>query len=150
MKFIRDPVHAVGTYRERLAVTETSDSREVIAEKLTACGALMQTDPRRRERYLAYVLARADVEDVELQSIAISALHGDNGQQSLDLLFIKLNSRHEIVRIAAITALRDRAGLNQIAGPLQEEEIAAKSRLDTYCKEQVPWMGFLRSQLCRS
>ena len=147
--FIRSPDEATRTYRQRLAATEKSESREVVAENLTACGELMLSDPQRRAKYLSYVLARVNAQDVELQAIAISALHGDVGEQSLDLLFTTLNAETESVQIAAIGAVRSRAGLNQSVGSAEAEQTVAKSRLDAYCRERVPPTGLLRRELCR-
>lgn len=147
MRFIDDPVGATNAYRESFAMKKTDGNREAIAENLTACGELMSSDRNRRDVYLDYVLSKVDDPNEQLQGLAVSALKGTMDEATLDILFRRLDSKADIVQIAAVGAIRFRANYGP-HGATREQLEATRSRLDDYCGNQVPAFGFLRSELC--
>jgi hypothetical protein len=147
MRFIDDPVGATNAYRETFAMKKADGNRKVVAENLTACGELMSNDRNRKDVYLDYVLSKVNDPDEGLQGLAVSALKGTMDDATLDILFRKLDSKVDIVQIAAVGAIRFRAN-DGPHGATREQLEATRSRLDDYCRNQVPAFGFLRSELC--
>ncbi len=146
--FLEHPDVAKNKYRDQLVNATPTDDKRITIEYLAAAGQLIRLDFENADAYARYISHHLDSRDREVEGVAVSALAGHKTMESLDIIFEKLSSDSDYVRIEATSALQYRY-VAALADPSQAASVQIiQKRLTPLC---VPEIDKIRptQELCR-
>ena len=138
--FLEQPTLATNRYSAEWTELQPATDKIQLVRRLAMSGQLMEHDPKNYERYYAFVGSYVTSRDPELAEVAISALSGAKGRESIDILAAHILERTRFARSAAI-ALENRYQMSKYDPTL----IGDLERLQLYSREicEIPVPDYL-------